>query len=184
VWVEEADSRERQKVRVHFPAESQGWKANSKSWQSGPPLTTRSTLTASMSAPDPSPVGRHWGVSQRWNEYQGRKARERWSNAREDTWIPRRRSPGFNLPRTTGKPPFSSATHKKSRPTNGTRLRQSRRILGGIDMLMTKTQSARPLFELITRFVAMTSAKGERERAAILSMSPATAKRTGYHAES
>jgi hypothetical protein len=47
-------------------------------------------------------------------------------------------------------------------------------------MLMNESLKCKTLFELMTRFIATTNVKGERERAAISSMSPATAK-TIYH---
>jgi hypothetical protein len=50
----------------------------------------------------------------------------------------------------------------------------------GIDTLMDESQKCKMLFELMKRLVTTENTKGESERAAVLSMSPATAM-TIYH---
>jgi hypothetical protein len=52
-WVEEVDSR------ATFQRKIEIWKTNGQKLVERPLLTTRSTPTASMSPPSPSPVGRH-----------------------------------------------------------------------------------------------------------------------------
>jgi hypothetical protein len=126
-------SRATEGTRPPSSGKSRFGRPTAKSWQSGPPLTTRSTPTASMSAPGPSPVGRHWNVCP--SARMSTRGVRRWRDgvAPGKTYGFRgRRSTGLNSPETTEKPPFSSATHKKSRPTNGTRLGQSCHILGGL----------------------------------------------------
>ena len=119
-------------------------------------------------------------VSQRWNDYQGQQARARWAEG-QDTYSYAHRRHWSELDPDDQKAAFLlSFTQDEISSYGWDKAGAESPYSWGIDLLMDESPKCRMLHRLMRRLAATTNSDGASERAAVLSMSPATAK-TLYH---
>ena len=180
-WVEQADSIERRKARQAARNRIKLWKRQGSKKGEKPTFETQmksySVNVSSRSFPSWPALGE---VSQRWNDYQGQQARARWAEG-QDTYSYAHRRHWSELDPDDQRTAFLLRFTQDEISSYGwDKAGAESPYSWGIDLLMDESPKCRMLHGLMRRLAAIKNSDGASERAAVLSMSPATAK-TLYH---